>query len=223
MCVPRGTFGISEVEGGQASDVPKEKRLGGKGALGPEPPEGRGIPEHVAEALAVYADLVRRWSRTINLVSPDDLDRLESRHIADCLRAAPLVLAAPAGPALDVGAGAGLPGVVLAVAHPGRQWRLLEPNRRRVAFLEEAVRALSIDAEVLPLSAQQAARRSHLSGGHALATARAVAPPARAFSLLLPLVAAGGIAAVFVGERSVIPPEAEEWEPGIAIIRRVNR
>jgi 16S rRNA (guanine527-N7)-methyltransferase len=198
MAVPRGTFGHS-------------------GSPARPPPQPAAV---VSERLAAYADLVRRWSGRVQLMAAGDLERLESRHIADCLRAAPLARLLPAGPAVDVGSGAGLPGVVLAVAEPERAWRLLEPNRRRAGFLEEAVRALELNAEVLNLSAQEAARRPGLAGDHVLATARALAPPATAFALLRPLLAGGGVGLVFSGARARIPAEAEVWAEGIAIIRR---
>src|SRR5918999_4554751 len=134
MSVPRGTFG---------------------------PPA---VSREAAATLARYADLVRRWSERVNLVGPSDLDHFESRHIADCLRLLPLARGLAPGPAIDVGSGAGLPGAVLAIAEPGRRWRLLEPQRRRAAFLEEVVRVLRLDAEVVVLSAEDAAVDADLAG-----------------------------------------------------------
>jgi 16S rRNA (guanine527-N7)-methyltransferase len=184
-----------------------------RGTFGPD------VSRETAGALARYADLVRRWSDGLNLVGPRDLDHFESRHIADCLRLLPLARGLPPGPAIDVGSGAGLPGAVLAAADPGRRWRLLEPQRRRAAFLEEVVRVLALDAEVVLLSAEDAALRADLSAMHVLATARALATPATAFRMMEPLVAPCGVRAVMVGRGAEIPPEAEVWRKGIAIIR----
>jgi 16S rRNA (guanine527-N7)-methyltransferase len=177
------------------------------------------LPEGVAEDLTRYADLVRHWSSRVNLVAPGDLEHLERRHISDCLRLLPLLEALPVGPAVDVGSGAGLPGVVLALADRGRHWRLLEPQRRRAAFLDEVVRALGLAAEVITLAAAAAAQRSDFHGVHVLATARALAPPANAFRLLEPLTAPTGVRVVMVGRRARIPAHAEEWTEGVAIIR----
>jgi hypothetical protein len=58
-----------------------------------------------------------------------------------------------------------------------------------------------------------------MAASHALVTARALAPPAAAFDLLRPLAALGGTVAVFVGKSAEIPPEAELWTAGIAILR----
>ena len=145
-----------------------------------------------------------------------DLDRFRARHIDDSLRLVPLIDDLPAGPCADVGSGAGLPGIPVAIARPERTWRLIEPRRRRAAFLEEAVRELELDCEVVVATAAEAAARG---ADHALATARALAPPPRALEMIVPLVAGGGVAAVFVGAGDPIPPETEEWEEGIAIVR----
>ena len=106
------------------------------------------------EAFLRYAQLVRAYSPKLDLVSPRDLDRFEERHIRDSLRALRYVRQAPPGPAVDVGSGAGLPGIPLAIADPYRHWRLLEPRRRRAAFLEEVVRELDLpNVEVLARTA----------------------------------------------------------------------
>ena len=148
---------------------------------------------------------------------PGDLGRLHERHIADSLRALELVLEAPEGPCIDVGSGAGLPGIPLAIAS-GRRWRLLEPRSRRAAFLDEVVRILELDCEVLRLTAEAAARDPRLGGAHVVATARALAPPRAAFELLTPLVAPGGRAVVFHGPDAELPSRAERSAPGLATI-----
>jgi 16S rRNA (guanine(527)-N(7))-methyltransferase RsmG len=177
------------------------------------------VPHEAASALDEFASLLRRYAGRLDLVSPRDLDRLESRHFADSLKALVAVEEAPAGPAVDVGSGAGLPGIPLAIVS-GRAWRLLEPRRRRAAFLEEVVRELLLDCEVLRLTAEQAARDPALAGSHLVATARAVADPPSSFELLLPLVAAGGRALVWLGKSSEIPQETQEVAPGVAMMER---
>jgi 16S rRNA (guanine527-N7)-methyltransferase len=177
------------------------------------------VPHNAAAALEEFAAILRRHSHRVGLVSPGDLDRLESRHIADSLKALPAVDEAPPGPAVDVGSGAGLPGIPLAIAS-GRAWRLLEPRRRRAAFLEEVVRELALDCEVLTMSAEVAAGDPALAGRHAIATARALAGPAASLPLLMPLVAVGGRALVWAGRGSEIPPETREVAPGVAMMER---
>lgn len=177
-------------------------------------------PDALEARLAALQDMVATWSKRLDLVSPRDLPRLYDRHIQDSLRALPLIVAAPPGPCVDVGSGAGFPGVPLAIASE-RRWILLEPRAKRAAFLEEAVRELALEAcEVVRKTAQEAARDPALAAAHAIAIARALAPPAEAATLCAPLVAPGGAVVLFVGRGAEIPPEAEEWAPGLITIRR---
>lgn len=173
-----------------------------------------------AARLAQYAALVRRHAPRLDLVSDADLDRFEERHVADSLRALRLLDTAPDGPAADVGSGAGLPGIPLAILRPGRRWRLLEPRRRRAAFLEEAIRALGLDCDVVVARAEEAATDPRYAGAHAVVVARALAPPAAALGLIRPLVAPGGVAAVFLGAGATVPAGAEETSDRLAILRR---
>ena len=177
-------------------------------------------PSHRLEA---YADLVAAWAPKLDLISPRDLPRFRERHIDDSLRALPLVDELPPGPAIDVGSGAGLPGIPLAIADPGRHWRLLEPRARRAAFLEEAVRELELDCEVSRMTVADAARATGWAGAHVAATARALAPPEESFRLLLPLLRHRGIAVVFAGKNAPTPPETRVFEPGILYCERKDR
>ena len=160
-----------------------------------------------------YAQLVRAYSDKLDLVSPGDLDRFEERHIRDSLRARPYVNQAPPGPAVDVGSGAGLPGVPLAIADRSRPWVLLEPRHRRAAFLEEVVRDLDLThVEVRAQTAEDAA--TELGACFAVATARALAPPSYALDMLRPLMVPRGTILLFVG-RSETATKCEEVEPGL--------
>ncbi len=167
--------------------------------------------------LSEYEDLVRLWAPRLDLVSPGDLDRFHDRHIADSLRISDLISGSADGPCADIGSGAGLPGIPLAIV-TGRHWRLLEPRAKRAGFLDEVIRDLELDCEVLHMTAEEAARDPALAGAHVVATARAVAPPEAAFALLGPLVAPGGRAVVFHGSDAVLPIGAVRWQPGIATI-----
>ena len=167
--------------------------------------------------LESYERLVRVWAPRLDLVSPGDLERFRSRHVQDSLRAAPLVNAAPPGPCIDVGSGAGLPGIPLAIV-TGRQWTLLEPRTRRAAFLEEVVRELDLSCTVIARTAQEAAADPGMAVSFACATARAVDDPAGSLALLRPLVAPGGRCLIFHGPNATIPPGTGHPLPGIATI-----
>ncbi len=96
--------------------------------------------------LVRYAELLERWSGRHNLVRYGSRRELVERHILDSLAAAPFL--AENGRLLDVGSGAGLPGVPLLAARPAWSGVLLEPRQKRWAFLRLVVRELSLSARV---------------------------------------------------------------------------
>lgn len=163
-----------------------------------------------------YEHLLRDWAPKLDLVAPGDVGRLRGRHIEDSLRLAPLLEPLPSGPCVDVGSGAGLPGVPLAIVSE-RPWRLVEPRKRRAAFLEEVVRQLELDCEVVARPVEELYDDPVYVGAHTLATARALAPPAEALRLIAPLVAPHGLGAIFIGATTTPPRGSRLWQPGIAI------
>lgn len=153
------------------------------------------ITEPQARTLVTFHDLLRDRAVSVGLLSESDSERIYERHVLDCIRAATVF-----GPndrlACDLGSGAGLPGVVLAVAVPHCRFVLLEPRRRAVAFLELAVDHLELsNAEVLPRRAEEA----RLSAD--VVTARAFAPIERSWPAATTLLRHGGRFVYFAGER----------------------
>jgi 16S rRNA G527 N7-methylase RsmG len=96
----------------------------------------------------------------------------------------------------------------------------MEPRGKRAAFLEEAVRTLGLDCEVVRTRADQAVRDPALAGAHALATARALAPPDEAFAAIMPFVDRGGVGIVWIGGAATVPSGADVPEPGLATMTR---
>lgn len=99
------------------------------------------------QRLVRYAELVERWSERHNLVRFSSREEFVQRHILDALAAAPLL--GGNGRLLDVGSGAGLPGVPLLAVCPRWGGALLEPRQKRWAFLRTVVRELGLEAEVV--------------------------------------------------------------------------
>jgi len=136
-----------------------------------------------------YAALLASSGVDRGLIGPREGDRLWERHLLNSAVLAELV---PQGcRVLDVGSGAGLPGIPLALARPDLSIVLLEPMARRVAWLREIVTALGLTVEVHRGRAEDPVVRDEL-GGNDVVTARAVAPLGRLASWTLPLVAPGG-------------------------------
>lgn len=136
-----------------------------------------------------YVALLAGPGLTRGLIGPREADRLWDRHM---LNSAVLGDLLPEGcRVLDVGSGAGLPGIPLALARPDLAITLLEPMARRVAWLQEVIVQLGLSVAVHRGRADDPRVRDQI-GGTDVVTARAVAPLGRLASWCLPLVAPGG-------------------------------
>ena len=89
----------------------------------------------VQQQLLAYQTMLLRWNSTFNLVSRQDTQRLLHRHVLDALQLLPYLLGRHV---LDIGTGAGLPGMVLAIARPDLEFTLLDRAARKVRFLVQA-------------------------------------------------------------------------------------
>ncbi len=128
-----------------------------------------GVAEPLAGRLEAYVALLERWARVHNLVRYRTAEELVRRHLLDALAGAPH-LPDGLGLLVDVGSGAGLPGVPLLLARP--EWRglLVEPRQKRWAFLRTVVRELGLDAQV----ARSRFENLEVPDGVAAITARAL-------------------------------------------------
>ncbi|MCS6921519.1 MAG: 16S rRNA (guanine(527)-N(7))-methyltransferase RsmG [Elioraea sp.] len=137
--------------------------------------------------LEAYANLVRAWSRHINLVAPGDLDHLWHRHILDSAQLADL-LPRSATRLADLGSGAGFPGLVLALL-TDCETHLVERDQRKAAFLREAARLVGAPATI---HAEDVALLKPLMAD--VVTARALAPLPGLLPLIVRHLRPGGVA-----------------------------
>ncbi|RIJ61038.1 16S rRNA (guanine(527)-N(7))-methyltransferase RsmG [Clavibacter phaseoli] len=138
---------------------------------------------HVARE---FASQLGERGEELGLIGPLEPPRLWSRHIVNSVLVAPLLRPGLVG---DIGTGAGLPGLVLAVARPDVEFVLIEPMERRVAWLEEQVMHLALDnVTVRRARAEDVAQEFVLDQ----VTARAVSAFAKLIPLTVPLVRTGG-------------------------------
>jgi 16S rRNA (guanine527-N7)-methyltransferase len=147
------------------------------------------------QRLQAYSQLLLTWTRRINLISAADQPHIWTRHIHDSLRLIPHI---PEGTtrAIDLGSGAGLPGLVLAIA-TGIQFDLIESDRRKAAFLLEAARVTGAPAKIHPTRIEDTAIPPA-----PLITARALAPLEKLLALATPLLAPGGTMLFLKGARA---------------------
>jgi 16S rRNA (guanine527-N7)-methyltransferase len=142
-----------------------------------------------------YADLLATEGVVRGLIGPREAPRLWERHLLNCAVVGEIIQKDAS--VIDVGSGAGLPGIVLAVIRPDLSVTLVESMARRTAFLAEAVQALGLEDTVRVVRA----RAEEYAGPPGdVVTARAVAPLDRLAAWCLPLVAPGGRLLALKGE-----------------------
>ncbi|MGQ0625308.1 MAG: 16S rRNA (guanine(527)-N(7))-methyltransferase RsmG [Sporichthyaceae bacterium] len=152
------------------------------------PTEARVVFGDALPAAQIYHDLLAGEGVLRGLIGPREVPRLWDRHLVNCaLLAADL---APHESVADVGSGAGLPGIVIALCRPDVQVVLIDPLLRRTQFLAEAVRSLGLgNAEVVRGRAEELTR---FRRSFPVVTARAVAPLDRLLAICAPLMARPG-------------------------------
>jgi 16S rRNA (guanine527-N7)-methyltransferase len=138
------------------------------------------------EALLGYLGLLSRWNRTYNLTAVRDPTLMVRRHLLDSLSILPWV---DHGPVLDIGTGAGLPGIPLAIARPDLNFTLLDSNSKKTRFVQQAVGELGLaNVEVVRARVEQLDRPGH----YAVITSRAFGTLADLAKQSAPLLAPNG-------------------------------
>jgi len=187
------------------------------------PPEAEVVFGDSLPKVRRYADLLADDGVRRGLIGPREVPRLWGRHIINCAVAEELL---PEGAeVIDVGSGAGLPGIVLGLLRPDLRVTLLEPLLRRTVFLEEAVELLELpNVQVRRGRAEE--MRAELSAD--FVTARAVAPLGRLAGWSLPLLRKNGSLLALKGEQAEAELAAAEQDvsklrPSVSDVIRVGR
>jgi 16S rRNA (guanine527-N7)-methyltransferase len=128
---------------------------------------GLALPVGAVRRLLDYRALLERWNAAYNLTAIRDPAEQITRHLLDSLAILPYV---QGDTLIDLGSGAGFPGIPLAIAAPARQVTLVDANGKKVRFLREAIRALKLDN-----ARAMQARVEDVSGSYDCVTARAFA------------------------------------------------
>ncbi|MDP6475320.1 MAG: 16S rRNA (guanine(527)-N(7))-methyltransferase RsmG [Alphaproteobacteria bacterium] len=144
------------------------------------------VSRETCERLALYVELLERWNRRVNLVSKRSLSDIWRRHMADSAQLRD-VIPRYDGALVDVGSGAGLPGLVLAIMGLSNI-HLVESSARKCAFLREARRITGCAAEVHNFRLGDDASAIDTLPKAAVVTARAVSPLANLLDIVYPIV-----------------------------------
>ena len=182
--------------------------------------------------LPVSEQLLRSWVAelvaTPGLTAIEDPAEAWTRHVEEALAIVSLLSSAPAGPIVDVGAGGGSVGIPVAIALPEREVVLIEAERRKCEFLETWAARLPNLRVVWGRVEEQG------TDWAAAAVAKALAPPPIAAEWLLPLVAPGGLAVLFVGPSAAADavaavaariagePDAAASTSGLIVLRKTG-
>lgn len=151
-----------------------------------------GVSAEAIEKLCLYEELLRRWQTKINLVAPSTLDETWHRHFAD---SAQLLALAPlkARKWVDLGSGAGFPGLVLAILRADRGGEndgdpvtLIESDQRKAAFLGEIARQVAVTVDIAVMRIELSSTQGRYTSVDVV-TARALAPLDRLLGLSAPL------------------------------------
>lgn len=145
--------------------------------------------------LARYRDLLLERSSRMNLTAIRDSGGVDQRLIAESLKLLPFVDASCAygGEIVDIGTGAGIPGIPLAIVRPDITWTLIDATAKKIVFLGEVIEELSLHNVVLYHGrVEELAHEDHLRGRYHCLTARAVASLPALLELGLPMVQTGG-------------------------------
>ena len=166
--------------------------------------------EDLPEKLEIYLRLLLEWNTKMDLTAVEEEEDLLDKHFADSLTVLRTDLVKPGASLVDVGTGAGFPGMVLAMARPDLHVVLMDAQRKRLKFLEAvAAEAGTGNAEILHARAEDAARDRKHREQYDIAAARAVAPLNVLAEYLLPFVKIGGCALCWKG-----PALKQELEAG---------
>lgn len=178
---------------------------------------GINMTAHQEDAFAWYASELVAWNQRVNLTAITDLQSIEVKHFLDSLTCMLVMGARPVGRVVDVGTGAGFPGLPLKIINPQLRMTLIESVGKKAAFCRHVVQSLGLEGvEVLHSRAE---RVGHLEGHRQVydwALARAVAEMAALVEYLLPLLSIGGQAIIQKGETG--PAEAHTAEGAIRIL-----
>ena len=144
------------------------------------------------EQIQRYAELLSSTGIERGLIGPKEGDRIWERHIANCI---PITTIIPQGVrVVDIGSGAGLPGIVIALARPDLKVTLIEPLQRRVDFLNEVIAELALEVEVIRGRAERVKKQFEI------VTARAVAPLEKLIQISWHMIPRGGSLMAIKGE-----------------------
>lgn len=162
-------------------------------------PYGLTISAQQAKSFQTYMDLLLEWNEKMNLTAITEPEQVLEKHFLDSLLLAKAVELPQGARVIDVGTGAGFPGIPLLLYRPDIRLTLLDSLQKRLNFLQAVCDALGLSAKLVHARAEEGGRKPELREQFDLACARAVAPLPVLCEYCLPFVAPGGVFAAMKG------------------------
>ncbi len=150
------------------------------------------ITDEIKTQLNTYGNLLIEWNEKINLTAITEPNEVVIKHFYDCILFLKRVDIPRGATVIDVGTGAGFPGIVLKIMRPDISLTLLDALNKRLVFLNEVLKALNLDARLLHSRAEDAGKDTAHREQYDIACARAVARLSALCEYCLPLVKIGG-------------------------------
>ena len=175
------------------------------------------IDDLAADRFDKYAQMLVETNKTLNLTAITEPDEIVSKHFVDCLSVFNFVDFPKGAKVIDVGTGAGFPGVVLLIARPDLNITLLDSTKKRLGFVEAVVSELGLTAEIVHMRAEEAGKADKYREHYDIALARAVANMQTLSEYCLPFVKTGGIFAAMKGAKA-----AQELEAAQGAVRKLG-
>jgi len=167
--------------------------------------------------LETYERELLEWNQKFNLTAIRDVDSIRTKHFLDSLSCALAWKGTPPRRLVDVGTGAGFPGIPLKIIHPQMHLTLVESVGKKAKFCEHVVQALSLESvEVIPSRAEDFGQKKERRESYDWAVGRAVANMNVLSEFLLPLVKVGGHMLAQKGENA--PAEAQSAEKAMKLL-----
>lgn len=167
--------------------------------------KGIKVDDTALSRLDSYARLLVEWNEKINLTAITDPEGIVIKHFLDCALLLDKVDLPEGARVVDVGTGAGFPGMVIKILRPDIKLTLMDGLNKRLVFLNEVLEQLGLEAETVHLRAEEAGKKPEFREKFDLVTARAVAQLNTLYEYCLPLSKVGGVFCAMKG-----PSAAEE-------------
>lgn len=150
------------------------------------------VDEDAFSRLDTFAEMLIETNKSFNLTAIKEPDDVTVKHFADCLSIFKYVDISENAKVIDVGTGAGFPGLVLKLYRPDIQMTFLDSTKKRLGFIENVLNECGIKGDILHMRAEEAAQLSKYREKYDFATARAVAALPVLSEYCLPFVKVGG-------------------------------